>query len=150
RQLVAVAHAERGRVYQEVGFDKDFAKRVEPGRRDPFAKAVLELDRPFLRAVGDTDIADAGLFQRVDYGAGRAASANPDGAVCLAPLGRELIEVSGKAIHIGIAATDMAVLEPQRIDRTGRLSRFVAIADADEGCLLVRDRDIAAGKTRFR
>ena len=83
----------------------------------------------------------------MDDGARGAAGAEHDGRadVRVQP-GAQLIEIGGKAVGIGVAAAEHAVLEPQRVDRADALGRLVAPVDRGEGRFLVRDRDIAAGK----
>ena len=101
------------------------------------------------RAVGDADVADAGLLQREDDGARRAAGAErrrPARRFAIAArTGRDWRQ---SRRHRYCRRGCVPSSQPERVDRAGELGRLVANGDAGEGRLLVRDGDIAAGKAR--
>jgi hypothetical protein len=54
------------------------------------------------------------------------------------------VEIGGEAMRVGVAATQEAILEPQRVDRADLLGRLVASPECREHHFLVRNGDVAA------
>ena len=142
-------HAERRRVDQQVGVGKQLRQRVEAMRGDAAAETMLQFARRARRVR---------LTMRMSpkprcfsaWMTARAAPPAPSTTArsAVSPARRALVEIGGKAVGVGVAAAEHAVLEPQRVDRADQLGRLVARGDRGEGRLLVRDGDVAAGKAR--
>ena len=144
-------HAERRRVDQQAGVGEQF-------------RQALRADAPKCRRRNDRASSWARSSVRLTmrmspmprccsaWMTARAAPPAPSTTAALGrfPARRVLVEIGGKAVGVGVAAAELAVLEPERVDRADQLGRLVARGDAGEGGFLVRDRDIAAGKARSR
>ncbi len=145
-QLHIAMHTERRGVDQQAGIAEQFARRLEPMRRNAGTEAVGQLRRAGESPVDDADILETTLLQRMDDSPRGSACAEHDGCAARRPAVRALVEIGGEPLRIGVAAAKHAVLEPQRVDRADAFRGLVAPPDRRKGCFLVRDRHIAAGK----
>ena len=103
-----------------------------------------EFLRPRQRAIDERHRQAAGA-QPIRDGAGGAAGAEHDGvAGGLAPVGNRDVEMGQKPVHVGVAADELSVLVPDRVDGADRVRGFVAPGERTKGRLLVRDRNVGA------
>jgi hypothetical protein len=142
------AHAEGGRVHQQVRAGKDSGK-VAPGR-DADVTRMSRRDRFRLLpgSIRQRDDLHTARQQPVNDAARRAAGPQHHGMADLAvPAGHLLVEIAQEAGDVRIHADQPARVVPDRVDRADGDGAGLDLVHGGEGRLLVRNGDVAAGET---
>ena len=99
-----------------------------------------------LGAIDDLDRLETARQQGMDDGPACAAGAEHHGRPACIPTGSLVIEIGGKSVGIGVGGHHLIILPPQRIGGPDLVCDLVDMVHQVQHGLLVRNRDIAAGK----